>query len=259
MLNCPYQYYAVHCLKLAEREQLSVDLEKSDYGQRAHRILQAFHGGIAGLPGPFTKTLSLETYHEAETLLLEISHAVFREDIKRNFFAKGFLYRWLKIVPAYLEWQMQRAQSWKFIATESEEHYKELKEVNLVLTGRIDRLDHNSAGYSIIDYKTGAIPPLEEVESGEHIQLPFYTVLLEEPAQEALFLAFTQEGIKDTVRVEGAALRALSRRMEARLVTIHRSLSAGRPLPAWGDEQTCAQCAMEGLCRKEMWRTEPLQ
>ena len=257
MLNCPYQYYAVHCLKLAEREPLTMDLEKSDYGQRVHRILQAFHGGIAGLPGPFSKTLSLETYHAAETLLMEISHAVFTEDIKRNFFAKGFLYRWLKIIPVYLDWQMHRAQTWKFIATECEGHEKELKEMNLVLTGRIDRLDYSSSGYSIIDYKTGAIPHLEEVESGEHIQLPFYTLLLAGPVREALFLALNQEGIKDTVRVEGATLGALSRQVETRLVTIHRSLAAGRPLPAWGDAQTCAYCAMESLCRKEMWRNEP--
>jgi len=258
MLNCPYQYYAVHCLKLAEREQLTTDLEKSDYGQRVHRILQAFHGGVAGLPGPLVKALSLETYHEAEALLKEISHAVFAEDVKRNFFAKGFLYRWLEIIPAYLDWQMHRAQSWKFIATEYEGYYKELKEVDLVLTGRIDRLDYSPSGYSIIDYKTGVIPHLEEVESGEHVQLPFYTLLLEMPVREALFLALNREGVKDGVRAEGATLEALSRQVEARLVAIHRSLAAGRPLPAWGDERTCAQCAMESLCRKEMWRKDAL-
>ncbi len=256
MLNCPYQYYAVHCLKLTEREQLKTDLEKSAYGQRVHFILQAFHGGIAGLPGPFANALTPETRQEAEALLEKISQAVFKEDIKRSFFAKGFLYRWLRIIPVYLNWQMQRAQTWKFVATEYEEYSKQLEEISLVLTGRIDRLDYSSLGYSIIDYKTGTIPTLEETESGEHIQLAFYALLVEPPVREALFVSLHPEGIKDTVRLEGPRLAALIKQVRARLVAIHQSLARDRPLPAWGDAQTCRHCAMESLCRKEMWSKE---
>jgi ATP-dependent helicase/nuclease subunit B len=30
-------------------------------------------------------------------------------------------------------------------------------------------------------------------------------------------------------------------------------ITAGTPLPAWGDEDTCRYCEMDGLCRKQAW------
>jgi len=52
LMDCPYQFFAARCLHLAAPETIREALEKSDYGERVHRCLEAFHGPVRGLPGP---------------------------------------------------------------------------------------------------------------------------------------------------------------------------------------------------------------
>src|SRR5581483_10937438 len=53
LLDCPYQFYAVDGLALRALDEVRDEMEKSDYGRAVHRILQAFHSGVPGLPGPW--------------------------------------------------------------------------------------------------------------------------------------------------------------------------------------------------------------
>ncbi|MEW6329942.1 MAG: PD-(D/E)XK nuclease family protein [Pseudomonadota bacterium] len=255
LLDCPYQFFAARGLGLAPEDEVREEIEKVDYGIHVHRILQAFHTGVPGLPGPWREQLDHATRAEAEALLREISERVFARDLRRRFLARGWRYRWEQCIPAYLDWEMQRAADWKVEATElKRERVYRKGATQIALTGRIDRLDHGRDGYAIIDYKTGTVPARDPVERGEKIQLPFYALLLEQGnVASAAFLALDDEEAKEKTALEGEALDMLRDAIRARLLQIKRGLDTGAPLPAWGDMETCRLCDMEGLCRREMW------
>ena len=255
LINCPYQFFAARGLGLAPEEEVREEIEKVDYGIHVHRILQAFHSGVPGLPGPWREKLDDATRPEAEAMLRQISQKVFARDLRRRFLARGWLYRWEKCIPAYLDWELKRAAHWQAEATEvkKERVYQE-GGTQITLIGRIDRLDHGKDGYGIIDYKTGSVPTRDQVLQGESIQLPFYALLLEqENIAQATFLALEDEDVKEKTTLDGESLALLRAAVRERLMLLKRRLDAGAPLPAWGDMETCRICEMEGLCRREMW------
>ncbi|WP_455366082.1 PD-(D/E)XK nuclease family protein, partial [Kaarinaea lacus] len=105
LINCPYQFFAARCLKLAPPDTVREALQKSDYGERVHQCLEAFHSNVQGLPGPYTENLTPQNQQQAIRQLTEISERVFSSDIEDNFMHRGWLKRWLKLVPLYIEWQ----------------------------------------------------------------------------------------------------------------------------------------------------------
>lgn len=257
MLDCPYLYFAADCLRLREIEEPLPDLDKADYGQRVHSILHAFHAGNPNLPGPFQGPLTFQRRAEAEQLLAEIARAVFAPDIAKNFLARGWLARWLKLVPDYVAWQARREAEWRFEAAEVERRNR-MSPVELELHGRIDRLDANTQGFCILDYKTGALPKPDDILSGESVQLPFYALLMQgSGAVNEVQLLGLGDRIVDKVRLNGDDLAQLTDRTKERLVALVQNMRDGQPLPAWGDESVCNYCEMQSLCRREMWSQEP--
>lgn len=254
LLDCPYQFYAVHCIGLRERDEISGELEKSEYGQRVHRILQAFHQGAPNLPGPWHKALTHTNLPDAERLLREITHAAFATDIARSFSARGWLHRWEKIIAAYLDWELARTSTWQHEASEVVLE-REIRGGSqpVVLTGRIDRLVRGASGYGIIDFKTGVIPHIDTIALGEHVQLPFYALLAKERIDEALFLSLQPDRVTDRYRLAGTELADLATAARMRLLDLVDALHRGVRLPAWGDIETCGRCPAEGLCRKSFW------
>jgi ATP-dependent helicase/nuclease subunit B len=258
LMDCPYQFFAARGLGLTPEDEVREEIEKVDYGIHVHRILQAFHTGVAGLPGPWREKLDDSTRTQAEELLRRISEQVFARDLRRRFLARGWLHRWEQCIPAYLNWELSRAVDWKVEATElkKERVYRE-GDTQIALTGRIDRLDRGRDGYAIIDYKTGAVPARDAVLRGEKIQLPFYALLLEQDnIASAAFLALEDDAVKEKTALDGEALAMLRSAIRERLLLLKQQLDAGAPLPAWGDMETCRICEMEGLCRRELW-SEP--
>ncbi|MFZ5589841.1 MAG: PD-(D/E)XK nuclease family protein [Pseudomonadota bacterium] len=265
LVNCPYQFFAARCLRLAPPESLREALQKSDYGERVHRILEAFHQGAPGLPGPFRETVTPATLAAARRMLEDISHAVFRRDVEDNFLHRGWLKRWLRRIPDYLAWQMERAQAWTVTACEIQARHEEFSAA-LALRGRLDRLDDNGTAWGIIDYKTGATPRREDIETGEAVQLPFYALLAENMTADDIienrslkkverveYLSLDGDQVKTAALLEGENLKTLKNEVAERLKTLLHDIRHGAPLPAWGDEHTCVRCAMSGVCRKQSW------
>ncbi len=255
LLDCPYQFFGCDMLGLQSPSDIKEDMDKAGYGQRVHRILQAFHGRSPGLPGPFSKPLDEKTAPEAAALLAEIGDAVFAEDLKRSFHARGWWYRWRRTVPLYVDWQKQRAQTWQVYATETDRDTQMAIGTNspLVLRGRLDRMDQSSEGYAIIDYKTGAAASLPEILSGEQAQLPFYALLVIEPLCAALLLSVDEAGVREKAVLADTDLTETRDRVGARMGRVFAKMRQGSLLPAWGDDQTCSRCTLESLCRKQMW------
>jgi len=256
LLNCPYQFFAARGLQLAPPEAIKEALEKSDYGERVHRALQAFHRPLAGLPGPFSGQLHNTRREEAIALLDRISVAVFAEDLEDNFLHRAWLQRWQAQIPAYIDWQIEREQDWQVAGVEQQREYS--PNGRLHLHGRLDRIDSNGAQLAIIDYKTGAMPSEEEVLRGEAVQLPFYALLSQndpQPVGEVAYLALDEDkGVRQKLRLDDDALYTLSQAIARRLENLDEAMQHGARLPAWGDENTCEYCQMGGLCRRQIWQ-----
>lgn len=258
LLDCPYQYYAAYGLRLAPAEEVHERIEKRDYGERVHRILQAFHGGVPGLPGPFGERLTHETQARARVLLDAVADAAFAPDVERSPLARGWRLRWQAIVDAYLDWELQRQRAWTPAEVELRCRARCGEgDAALTLSARIDRLDRGARGAAILDYKTGHVPDASALAAGEQIQLPFYRLALAEALAEARYVQLEGPKVIDTVALEGDTLQALADKVRARLLQVQRALRRGSGLPAWGDDRTCELCPMQGLCRREMWHESP--
>lgn len=257
LLDCPYQYFAFHGLSLAPLEQVHEQLEKREYGQRVHQILQAFHVGVPGLPGPYCQRITPAARQQARKTLATVAEAVFAPDIRDNILARGWLLRWHDVIDTYVDWEIARERRWSAIAGELPQRYTHEDDTStLTLTARIDRLDHGESGYAIIDYKTGRVPGLADVLAGEHVQLPFYALAIDRPVAQALYLDLSGVRVPDKTKLEGHSLSTLVEKVRMRLVRLYAAMRSGAGLPAWGDDDTCLRCPMQGLCRKEMWIDE---
>jgi ATP-dependent helicase/nuclease subunit B len=250
VMDCPYQFFAARCLQLTAPEAVREALEKSDYGQRIHLALHAFHSGVEGYPEPYQQVITLANRAAAVARMEEISQAVFAKDLEDNFMHRGWLQRWSQVIPEYIDWQIERESNWRVSATEVA---LETQRDELNLNGRIDRIDHGAEGSGIVDYKTGATPDKEDVSSGEKVQLPFYALLSGDPVQQVEYLSLDSHRFGSRAVLEGETLHALVAENGSRLHTIMRQLANGASLPAWGDDDTCRYCAMAGVCRREAW------
>ena len=268
LINCPYQFFAARCLQLEAPDSIREMLAKADYGERVHLSLQAFHENVHDLPGPFNTTITRENKPAAIKCLHEIAAAVFARDLEDNFLHRGWLRRWQEMIPAYIEWQLERQQQWRVKSTElnvTREHGQ------ITLRGRLDRIDAGTDSDSgapivgIIDYKTGTIPKNADVLSGESVQLPFYALLAEHISSKTItqveYLALdtaTKKGATPMVKAMGTleteTLDTLVQSTAARLDLLVNQMTTGTPMPAWGDEVTCGYCQMSGICRRETWR-----
>jgi ATP-dependent helicase/nuclease subunit B len=250
LVNCPYQFFAARCLQLTAPEEVREALEKSDYGQRVHLALQAFHNDVQAYPGPFHQTITVANRDAAIACLHDISQAVFAKDLEDNFMHRGWLQRWRQIIPQYIDWQINRAENWQVIATETarEKPYR-----GLMLKGRIDRIDRSSDGVGIVDYKTGTTPQQEAVLNGEEVQLPFYALLTDDAVHQVEYLSLDANRFGSRTVLQGNELHAVVGQNGERLNTLMIEIALGAALPAWGDELTCRYCTMAGICRRSAW------
>jgi len=262
LINCPYQFFASDCLSLKATEEIQSALEKSDYGQRVHRILQAFHGPVQGLPGPFEAELTPDTREAALQLLEKISRAEFARDLEDNAMHKGWLQRWLEKIPDYIDWQTNHAQQWQVSEVETDTTIS-LPGSSITLKGRLDRIDHTQIdgvdSYGIIDYKTGAVPKQQDVLNGEAVQLPFYALLLDKNISRSEYLKLDDKKVATAVTLDDDELAELRNKTATRLIDITSELEQGAAMPAWGDDNSCKHCTLDGLCRKQTWHDEQNQ
>ena len=271
LINCPYQFYAARCLKLAPPEMIREQLMKSDYGERIHLCLQAFHSNVSNLPGPFTNNLSADNREQAIQLLNDISSEVFATDIEDNFMHRGWLKHWQDCIPRYIDWQIQHQTHWRIDDCEINISGAVLNE-NIKIGGRIDRVDRHihESSINILDYKTGSIPRQDDIENGEAVQLPFYGILIDlitsmqragSPTADNYTNSKVEyvnlddpKKVRSTVSLQDELLMELKDKNRQRLIDLTRALSTGANTPAWGDPDTCRYCDMEGLCRKSAWQ-----
>jgi ATP-dependent helicase/nuclease subunit B len=241
LVACPYQFYARHILRLNELDEVREAIEKRDYGERVHDILSRFHEHYPQVSGHPAK--------EMDAALRRISREVFADLLEHDFSARGWLARWFKSLPAYLEWQTENeVQGWRYAASENTFDW-ELEGVRL--RGRIDRLDVREEEKRVLDYKTQSDTLLRNKlkEPGEDVQLACYAYAYE--AADAAFVSIENGKVK-LVEPKGDVPQLAQLNVE-RLVRVMGEIRGGAGLPANGIDDVCNYCEMRGLCRKGEW------
>ena len=255
LLECPYQYFAARSLSLSASEDVRLALSKADYGSRIHQCLDALHTDRRDLPGPFKQTFDNNHRQAIIDLLNEISIAVFAKNLQDHFSHQGWLQKWQSQIPAYIDWEITRAQHWQVDKTEAS--FESTTPNGMTLRGQVDRLDKDNDDFAVVDYKTGAVPKTDDVESGEKIQLPFYTLLTKDAAcvNQVSYLALDPVTKKESA-LTGESLQTLALDIQQRLDTVVTEMAQGKGLPAWGDSTACSYCDMNRICRRAVWENE---
>ncbi len=253
LVDCPYRFFAADVLHLSAQEDIREALEKSDYGEYVHRILQAFHGKTRNLPGPWQGPLTETEREPALQLLTRISHTVFQPAVTDNIAARGWLKRWLAYLPEYISWAIERDKNWQPHSVE-QRMQRELAP-GISVKGRVDRIDQCGSQQAILDYKTGVTPNLDAVHQGEAVQLPSYALLSEADVSRVEYIQFDKNRVYGNVSLEGVALQQLVSVIKQRLLHLNDSMAQGQPLPAWGDPGVCRYCEFDGICRRDSWQS----
>ena len=241
LVACPYQFYARHILRLNELDEVQETIEKRDYGERVHAILQRFHQRYP--------QVSEHPHALMEDELRRISQDVFADLLKQDFAARAWLARWYQSLPAYLEWQAENeTQGWQY--TEAESAF-ELELAGVRLRGRIDRLDTKENEKRVLDYKTQDAQQLSNKlkEAGEDVQLACYAHAYQ--AKDAAFVSIENGRVKLVAPKHDVT--QLAQLNAERLVNVMSEMRGGAGFPANGIDQACGHCEMRGVCRKGEW------
>ncbi|MBI3223357.1 MAG: PD-(D/E)XK nuclease family protein [Nitrosomonadales bacterium] len=242
LVACPYQFYARHILRLNELDEVQETIEKRDYGERVHGILQRFHERYPQVSGQDGAAM--------DAALRQISEEVFADLLAQDFAARAWLARWYKSLPAYLEWQAENeAAGWRYAESESTFDWQ-LEGIRL--RGRIDRLDVRAEEKLVLDYKTQSEQVLRNKlkEPGEDVQLACYAYAHE--AADAAFVSIENGKVKRVGAKHDVPL--LAQLNAERLVQVIGAIRSGAGLPANGVDSACTYCEMRGVCRKGMWQ-----
>lgn len=250
LINCPYQFFASDILALKPPEEIAEELRKSEYGSKVHSILEQFHRELPHIlqQGAIDADRQLALKEKLKAL----SEQVFHQDLEDNFIHRGWLKRWLDHVDAYLNWQSQHEQQWRFKSSESKQERK--LDTHLIVYGQIDRIDKQNDRLALIDYKTGASSRQPDVDQGEDVQLATYALLLDTVEQvEYLKLDEPNGKVQTGAKLEGDDLQDLIEQVKNRLLTLIDAIHNGEGLIANGSDDVCQYCQMPGLCRKPVW------
>ncbi|TRZ66396.1 PD-(D/E)XK nuclease family protein [bacterium] len=173
-INCSLQFYFAKILKLSEEKDVEEVLSPAAFGRVLHRILEKLYLPYTG------RTLEKSDFSNLQndlkvnfkeyyiSVLKEIGFEGISESSKgRNILLSKVI---MKLIEKVIDCDYSRAP---FELVELEHEYKipvkidasgDLREI--ILSGRIDRLDKISGGIELIDYKTGNVKIKDYENSG---------------------------------------------------------------------------------------------
>lgn len=240
---CPYRFFALRQLGLSPAEELDGTVDARDLGRWVHEALCHFHEAWAGLTHPIDRAERVARLDRAA------QHAMDRSGIDPIAFLPHRA-AWPLLRDAYLDWLDQHERAGHRFEQAESWHEKALGPYKLV--GKIDRIDRDSAGQTLlIDYKTER---KEKVRarvrlSTEDTQLVFYAALRDEELLRAMYLSLGDRGeTSQEPQPKIGVLRALL--LEGVRQDLDR-LHAGEPLVAIGQGASCTHCQARGLCRRD--------
>ena len=245
--HCPYRFFALRQLGLQDADELAAEVDKRDFGNWLHAVLQHFHEALRAEP--------VEGAQARVARLDSAAHAVTQEQGLNEGDFLPFAAGWPQVRDGYLRWLAQHE------AAGARFEQAELKTSQplgtLQLVGTIDRIDTvSAAGEStslVIDYKTeNDTVTRKRIGAGaEDTQLAFYAALLSHDTLRAAYVNVGERG-ETQMHEQGEVVHLRDLLVEGIQHDFER-IAAGAPMPALGEGAVCDYCAARGLCRKDFW------
>ncbi len=259
LIDCPYRFFSFSVLRLRETDDVLEEMDKREFGEFVHDILNRFHQRFPQITGVDSSAL--------RAALLEETAAVFAAALEQNFTARAWRLLWESAIDAYLKWQGEReSEDWRWQGGEVSSGFDlELDGGQMLrIEGRIDRMDQRAVDgnpeSAVIDYKARAYSVLQKKlrEPGEDVQLPVYVALAEaahpeRAVTEAAYLSIERESVKPAAYPDA---QAAGQAHVLRLQRVFEQMHAQAPLPAQGIDAVCNYCEARGLCRRDHWNPE---
>ncbi|MEE8245648.1 MAG: double-strand break repair protein AddB [Alphaproteobacteria bacterium] len=217
----PYALYARHVLGLEALERLDADPGAAERGTFIHQALDRF---LRACP----EALPEDAYER----LLELGREAFGSALDRPGVRALWWPRFGRVARWFIAEEARRRKVARTLATEVKGKLVLPGPAgDFTLTAKADRIDRMAGGgLAIIDYKTGAVPPKSELESGYAPQLPLEAAIAEAGGFEGVPAAAVDElgfwrlsggeppGEVKTVKVDPRASAATARQGLERLI-----------------------------------------
>ncbi|MFD1837559.1 PD-(D/E)XK nuclease family protein [Paracidovorax cattleyae] len=248
--HCPYRFFALRLLGLQESDELGTEVDKRDFGNWLHAVLQRFHEGLRDAPveDAAARRQLLDAAAEATTRAQRLSVGEFLP------FSAG----WPALREGYLRWLAGHEAGGARFREAERRCVQPLGPLELI--GTLDRVDAVRASVPgepptvmVIDYKTeGESATWRRIAAGtEDTQLAFYAALLGDDTLRALYVNVGERG--ETRSFEQEDVVALRDQLVEGLLHDFARIAEGDPLPALGEGAVCDYCSARGLCRKDFW------
>lgn len=181
-LYCPYRYFLKRELRLKSVDDETLELDAASFGSLMHDVLNDFgNSDVAHALRP----------EPIEEFLLKALNSLATKRFGRNRSATIAvqLQMMQDRLSAFAAWQATTAsEGWRIMHTEEDlkyEDFKDAKDRDVVLGGRVDRIDQNqtTGQFRVLDYKTSETaekPEKTHFSKGEWVdlQLPLYRLLV---------------------------------------------------------------------------------
>jgi RecB family exonuclease len=254
-LQCPFQFFARHTLRLRPRPPAPRDrLDARLQGSILHRALAEL------AETPRMGAAVLDRVFEAECA---------KHSVPRTYRTEAVRLELLRHFQAFLADRRVRPAGWR---STPEQRFEFALTPQLTITGRIDRLDQSPDGRAlVIDYKYSAAGRIQDhvegAESGEKVQAGLYLAA----ARRAFGLepaGMLYCGVKKRVTWGGwhasipgleeigerclpQLLEDLIRAAEQSAIAVQEAAAQGRIAPQPADPGQCAWCDFADICRIE--------
>ncbi len=167
LIRDPYAIYARHVLELKVLDPIDRPYDQRERGTAVHDAIEAF---LKTWQGPLSPQAQSALTAEGEK-----TFAPLRDDpVSGTFWWRRFL--------EAAQWFLEEERAWRNEANPAAQEIKGelMLEGGFTLSARADRIDRLKDGsYAIIDYKTGTVPTLKQVETGLSPQLPLEAIMVE--------------------------------------------------------------------------------
>ena len=186
-LTCAFQFFGSRVLGLNELDDEPDEGDGATRGTLVHSILEeAFKPLVEqGLP------LSMDTIGIVIDYIDTQGRDMWLSTPDDNHFGQAALWRleWPRYRDRIVRMLEERALlvgpnvGYRVVVTEHD--FNEIIDTNppLRIRGKIDRIDEDPDGLTVIDYKTGSIPSQKDVRELKNIQLPLYALALQQQGE----------------------------------------------------------------------------
>jgi len=269
-VNCPLKFYYSQVVGLSEEDEISEEVDASQFGNTFHHTMEDLYAGFKGKPVNKSMLESIDDALIGDTvaknLNKELNHPVGTPLIRRNQITAN-------LVSLLVKETLRNDKEYEpFTYVDSEKELE--KEIPVMIDGKpktvwlrgfIDRLDRKNDRLRVCDYKTGSVAEadsyvydtkFEKIMSGEKktsFQLLFYALLLtlDDPSRTEYELAVYD--VKKLFESRAQSKYCPPETVEifkARLVKIIEEIF-NRDVPFRGveaDNKTCEYCPAKAIC-----------